>query len=244
MIHQPNLFLQNDSSTQFIFMKYILAILFLGECTLSFAQKTCPLVSPQLNWVGDNALLQWEVSPGINKGTLQLFRTMQQQKTLVKDWNVSQDRRAYEHTDAVSILQKDQYKYSLEYWNEKQEKVCQVTLKSKNAGDGSDVSVSPPQEWASFKQNLQYKIEMHGQTHKTVWLKPVLQNTQHIPNDENRFYFRFGNELYRMLPLSDMNELIRLKIPLQNKPTNIHKYQVVLVQGDEIVGISDEIAVF
>jgi hypothetical protein len=231
MIHQPNLF----------FMKYMLAILFLGECTLSFAQKTCPILSPQLNWGGNNAILQWEISPSVNKGTLKLFRTIElQPQTIVTQWNLPQAKLAYEYIDAASLVQKAQCKYWLEYSDDKQ--VCQVTLKSKNAGDGSNYSVSPPQDWANFKQNIQYKIEIHGKTEKTVWIKPVLQK-QHIPNEENTFYFRFGNELYRMLPLSDLNELIRLKIPLQNKPTNIHKCQVILVQGNEIVGISDEIEV-
>jgi hypothetical protein len=228
-------------------MKYIFAILFLGECTQCLSQRTCPILSPQLNWGGDNAILHWEVSPSVNKGTLKLVRAMQQQAqtivTHVAQWNVPQDRFAYEYADAASIVQKDQCKYSLEYQNEKQESVCTVLIKSKNAGDGSNYSVSPPQDWAIFKQNIQYKIEIYGKTDKTVWIKPLLQNTRHIPNEENSYYFRFGSELYRMPPLPDMEGLIRLKTPLQNKPANIHKYQVVLVQGKEIVGISPEIEI-
>ncbi len=223
-------------------MKSIFVILLLGECMLGFAQKTCPIVSPQLNWGGNNAILQWEISPSVRKGTIKLFRTTPQQvQTLVTQWNLPQERLAYEYVDAASMVQKAQCKYWLEYWEEKQ--VCQVTVKSKNAGDGSNYSVSPPQDEANFKQNLQYKIEIHGKTDKTVWIKPVLHNAKHIPNDENSYYFRFGKELYRMPALTDMEGLIRLKIPLQNKPTNIHKYQVILVQGNEMVGISDEIDV-
>lgn len=225
-------------------------LFFLVSLSYGFAQaqQPCSQFLSDLNALreGNNALVTWEISPQITSGKFKIYRAGLQPKSnpvFVRELEVKRDKQAYDLVDASEALRHTpQVEYSIELIDNQGNTICK-TISSPRAGDGSDYTPAKPKNMAGFTQNLKYSMAMRGKTAKTVWIQPRLLDANHIPTDDDTYYVRFGEQLYEIMATPETDGLQKIKIPRQNNIEKVRQYQIVLIQGDFIVGISERLTI-